>query len=91
MSPGYIYGKPLEHFSIIRRKQSHESFKTAEHFGGEMKHFSNDTLQDLDPESDREEELADMPVLEGVMQALKTGTSVTLEPCARARRIDVPA
>ena len=91
VSPGFMFGKSLEHQVTIGEKQSHQSFRNTDHFGGEMKYFSDCILQGLDPEPDAEEGFADMRVLEGILEALKSGKPVTLAPFTRSRRIDTTA
>ncbi len=88
LNPGYMYGKPLEQKITIGESITRNSFKNTDHFGGEMKYFSDCILNGTDPEPDGEEGLADVRVLEGIMQALKSGQSVTLPPFSRSRRID---
>ena len=61
MNPGYIYGKPLEQFLKFQTKEQHESFKNTDHFGGEMKYFSDCILNSREPEPDGYEGLADEP------------------------------
>ena len=89
MSPGFMYGKPLEQAVTIGESKTHESFKNTDHFGGEMKYFSDCILNDEDPEPDAEEGYADVRVLEGILQALRTKAPVPLEPFTRTRRIDM--
>lgn len=91
MNPGFIYGKPLEQQITIGEKQSEKSFKNTDHFGGEMKYFSHCLLHNLDPEPDGEEGYADVRVLEAVLQAVKQGGPVKLEPFTRSKRIDPAA
>ncbi len=88
MSPGYMYGVPLEQQTTIGQKEKEKSFKNTDHFGGEMKYFSDCILNGTDPEPDGEEGYADVRVLEGVLRALKSGTSERLEPFERSKRID---
>ncbi len=82
MSPGYMYGVSLEQQTTIGQKQKEKSFKNTDHFGGEMKYFSDCILNGTDPEPDGEEGYADVRVLEGILRALKSGRSETLEPFA---------
>ena len=89
MDPGYMYGKPLRQSVTIGESTKQNSFKNTDHFGGEMKYFSDCILNDRDPEPDAEEGYADMRVLEGILRAMKTGESQTLEPFTRSKRIDV--
>jgi predicted dehydrogenase len=88
VQPGYTYGKSLEHFLTVGDKEDKISYKSTDHFGGEMKYFSDCILHDIDPEPDAEEGLADVRVLEAIQQALATGQVQTLAPFARSKRID---
>ena len=91
LDPAYMFGKPLEQTLAIGEKKSKESFKNTDHFGGELKYFSDCILNNVDPEPDGEEGFADVRVLEGILEALKTGKSVTLKPLTRTKRIDTKA
>jgi predicted dehydrogenase len=91
MNPGYMYGKPLEHTVTLGESKSHESFKNTDHFGGELRYFSDCILNGQDPEPDGEEGYADVRVLEGIVEAIKTGGPVKLEPFTRTKRIDTKA
>ena len=91
MSPSYIYGKPLAQTITVGEKSRNESFKNTDHFGGELKYFSDCILSGKDPEPDAEEGYADVRVLEGILEALKTGAPVKLKPFTRSRRIDTQA
>ncbi|QGZ67071.1 Gfo/Idh/MocA family protein [Paraburkholderia acidisoli] len=88
MQPCYTYGKPLEQVVTIGQDEQTHSFKNTDHFGGEMKYFSDCILNNTEPEPDAEEGYADVRVLEGIVKALQTGGPVKLEPFARSRRID---
>ena len=88
LDPAYMFGQALEQTTAIGEKKSKESFKNTDHFGGELKYFSNCILNNLDIEPDAEEGFADVRVLEGIMQALDSGKSVTLPPFTRTKRID---
>jgi predicted dehydrogenase len=91
MNPGFMYGKPLERTVTLGESKNHESFKNTDHFGGELHYFSDCILNDKDPEPDGEEGYADVRVLEGIVQAIKTGAAVKLEPFTRTKRIDTKA
>jgi predicted dehydrogenase len=88
VQPGYTYGKSLEHFLTIGEKKDNITYKNIDHFGGEMKYFSDCILHEIDPEPDAEEGLADVRVLEAIQRSLKTGEMQTLPPFARSKRID---
>lgn len=91
LDPAYVFGKGLEQTVSIGEEKSKESFKNTDHFGGELKYFSNCILNDLDVEPDGEEGFADVRVLEGILKALDSRQSVKLEPFTRSKRIDVEA
>ena len=91
VNPGYMYGKPLEQAITLGETKSRESFKNTDHFGGQMKYFSDCILNDREVEPDGEEGFADVRVLEGVLKALNTGAPVVLEPFTRTKRIDTSA
>ena len=91
LDPAYMFGQPVEQTLAVGQDKSKKSFKNTDHFGGEMKYFSDCILQGTDPEPDGEEGLADVRVLEGVLAALKSGGSIKLAPFTRAKRIDTEA
>lgn len=91
LDPAYMFGKSLEQVTMIGEKSSSQSFKNTDHFGGELKYFSDCILNDIEPEPNGEEGYADVRVLEGILEALETGGSVQLKPFTRTRRIDTEA
>jgi predicted dehydrogenase len=88
VQPGYTYGESLEHSLTIGEKKDNITYKGTDHFGGEMKYFSDCILHEIDPEPDAEEGLADVRVLEAIQRSLKTGEAQTLPPFARSKHID---
>ncbi len=93
LNPAYTFGHPLRQVTVIGEKESEEKFKNTDHFGGEMKYFSQCILSNQDPEPDAEEGLADVRVLEAIEKSLKTGQPVSLRPALippfeRSRRIN---
>ncbi|WP_347558903.1 Gfo/Idh/MocA family oxidoreductase [Robbsia sp. KACC 23696] len=91
MQPCYTYGKPLEQVVTIGQDESTQSFKNTDHFGGELKYFSECIIENRQPEPDVEEGYADVRVIEGIVQALETKAAVPLAPFTRTRRIDTKA
>ena len=88
LHPAYTFGKGLDQTIVIGEKKEEHSFKNTDHFGGELKYFSECILHDEHPEADGEEGFADVRVLEGIQTALESGKSVELTPFKRSRRID---
>ncbi|MBV9999769.1 MAG: Gfo/Idh/MocA family oxidoreductase [Verrucomicrobia bacterium] len=91
LDPAYMFGQPMEQTVTIGQDKRTKSFKSTDHFGGELKYFSDCILNGTDPEPDGEEGYADVRVLEGVLEALKSGGAVQLPPFTRTRRIDTKA
>jgi predicted dehydrogenase len=79
LNPGFIYGKPLEHFSTIGTEEDHKSFKNTDHFGGELKYFSQCILDGTEPEPNGREGLADVRVMEAIVRSLQSGHFETVE------------
>jgi len=88
VNPGYMYGKPLEHFLKFQTEEKHESFKNTDHFGGEMKYFSDCILHDKDPEPDGYEGLADVCVMGAIVRSLQSGHFERIEPVNIQRRVE---
>ena len=84
--PAYQVAKAMEHKRIVEKKTSEESFKETDHFGGELKYFSDCILQGTDPEPDGEEGMLDVRVLEAIERALQTGEVQKLAPYKRTKR-----
>ncbi len=88
VSPEYTYGKSIEYDLTLGQDKKHETFKSTDHFGGELKYFSDCILNDKDPEPDGEEGLLDVRFIEPIVRALETETKQTLAPVQRSKRID---
>jgi predicted dehydrogenase len=88
LNPCYTFGKGLSQTITIGEKIEEQTFKNTDHFGGELKYFSECILNDEAPEPNGEEGFADVRVLEGIVAALKSGGPVELAPFQRSRRID---
>ncbi|MBV9491853.1 MAG: Gfo/Idh/MocA family oxidoreductase [Verrucomicrobia bacterium] len=91
LDPAYMFGQPMEQIVTMGQEKSKKSFKNTDHFGGELKYFSDCILNGTDPEPDGDEGFADVRVLEGILEALKSGGPVRLPPFTRTKRIDTEA
>ncbi len=87
VNPGYMYGSPLEIASKYGKEEKHTSFKNTDHFGGEMRYFSNCILSNHDPEPDGNEGLADVRVIEAILRSLHSGRFEPVEQTAIHHRI----
>ena len=84
--PAYQVGMAMKHELTVEKKTSTKSFEKTDHFGGELKYFSDCIREDRRPEADGEEGLLDVRVLAAIERALETGTVQTLAPYHRKRR-----
>lgn len=88
LDPAYTFGKELSQIITTGEKKDERSFKNTDHFGGELKYFSECILNNEGPEPNGEEGFADVRVLEGIIAALDSGKSMELAPFERSRRIE---
>jgi predicted dehydrogenase len=84
--PAFGMNVAMNHVTTINKSESKESFPKTDHFGGELKYFSDCIIKDKQPEADGEEGMLDIRVLEAAERALKTGQAQKLAPYARKRR-----
>lgn len=84
--PAYGVGAKIEHVVTIGTRKTSETFPATDHFGGELRYFSDCILSNGHPEADGEEGLLDVRVLEAVEESLKSGQAVKLKPYDRKRR-----
>ncbi|HEX8325825.1 MAG TPA: Gfo/Idh/MocA family oxidoreductase [Tepidisphaeraceae bacterium] len=88
LDPAYGMGKAKTYELIVGGKPTTKTFKPTDHFGGELRYFSDCVLNGVDPEPDGEEGLLDVRIVEAAVESLKTGRPVKLPPYERNRRID---
>ena len=87
--PAYQVGVAIKHQLTVNKSESSESFKKTDHFGGELKYFSQCILEDRQPEPDGEEGMLDVRVLAAIEQSLLTGAVQKLAPVYRSKRPDI--
>ncbi len=88
-SPAYQVGSAMAHEVTSDKKKSSESFPATDHFGGELKYFSDCILNGREPEADGEEGMLDVRVLEAIQASLKTGLPQKLASFHRSKRINL--
>jgi predicted dehydrogenase len=84
--PAYQVGMKIEHEVKVGKESSKESFKKTDHFGGELKYFSNCIVNGSNPEPSGEEGMLDVRVLVAIEESLKMNRPVPLAPYTRSRR-----
>ena len=89
LKPAYGFGKPKELTLTVDKKETSETFKPTDHFGGELKYFSDCILSGRDPEPDGEEGLIDVGIIEAIVKSIETNAPIAIAPSGRAKRIDV--
>jgi len=89
LEPAYGYHERSEETLTIHGKTKATSTPQHDQFAPELLHFSNCILEDLEPEPSGEEGLADVQILESIVQSAALGRKVTLNPVQRAQRPSV--
>ena len=85
-NPAFGMNTAMKHVITMGKSKSEESFPKTDHFGGELKYFSDCILHGEHPEADGEEGMLDIRVIAAVERALSTGQPQVLEPYTRRRR-----
>jgi predicted dehydrogenase len=84
--PAYHVGSAIELKTVVGKDASTKRYKKTDHFGGELKYFSDCVMNGDRPEPDGEEGLLDVRVLVAIEESLQTNRPVQLEARARSRR-----
>ena len=84
--PAFGMNAAMKHVITVNKSKTEESFPRTDHFGGELRYFSNCILHDQHPEADGEEGMLDVRVVAAVERALETGMPQRLAPYSRRRR-----
>jgi predicted dehydrogenase len=84
--PAFGMNKGMKHITTIGESKREDSYPATDHFGGELKYFSDCILENRQPEADGEEGLLDVRVIAAVERALGTGQLQTLPPYERSKR-----
>jgi predicted dehydrogenase len=82
VEPAFDYASGLEHYLTIDDDTKHRAFEKRDHFAPQLVYFSDCVLGDRDPGPDGAEGVADVRVVEAILQAAKTDRAVSLEPRA---------
>lgn len=84
--PAFGVGSQMKHILTIGKKKEEKTYEKTDHFGGELKYFSDCILEGRYPEADGEEGMLDVRIMEAVEQALLTGVPQALPPYTRKKR-----
>ncbi|HEX2735790.1 MAG TPA: Gfo/Idh/MocA family oxidoreductase [Polyangiaceae bacterium] len=80
VEPAYEYAEGLQHFLTVEEQTHHRSFPKSDQFAPEIMHFSDCILHDHEPKPSAAEAIADLRVIEALLESVQTGRPVTLEP-----------
>jgi predicted dehydrogenase len=85
--PAYQAGLAPEHVRTTGKRRCTETFPRIDHFGAELKYFSECILERRSAESNGEDGLLDVRVIAAIELALQTGQVQMLEPYHPSRRV----
>jgi predicted dehydrogenase len=89
LSPAYDYSVPLAYELVIgdhKPKPKRKKFAKHDQFGAELEYFSDCILRDREPEPSGVEGLADIRVIQAILQSAKARKPVQLRPFERRAR-----
>jgi predicted dehydrogenase len=86
LDPAYEYAGELKEYLTIEGKTKEKTYSKSDQFAPELVYFSRCILEDREPEPSGEEGLADVRVLEAIVEAARTGQGVKLAPFTRKKR-----
>ncbi len=86
LQPAFDYHREYKVWLKIEGKESQSTVHKVDQFGGEIEYFSGCVLNDTEPEPSGYEGLADVRVIEALLQSARTGRPVKLEPFEKSSR-----
>jgi predicted dehydrogenase len=86
LDPAYEYAGELKEYLTIDGKTKEKTYRKRDQFAPELVYFSRCILEDREPEPSGEEGLADVRVLEAIVEAARSGKGVELAPFRRTKR-----
>ena len=86
LDPAYSYHGELHEFFTVNGHTEETTTPLHDQFAPELVHFSDCILQGLDPEPAGEEGLADVRILEAIVESSALGRRITLSPFERSQR-----
>ncbi len=89
VEPAYEYTTGLTHHLTLDGKTTCTTFAPRDQFAPEIVHFSRCVLEGSEPEPSGEEGLADVRVMQAILDAAKQRKAVSLTPFLRRQRPDL--
>lgn len=89
MHPAYDYHSELKLIINIAGKKNETPFKKVDQFGAEIEYFSDCILQNKEPEPSGHEGLADIRIVQALLESMRSGHPVKLDPYELKHRPDL--
>lgn len=86
MDPAFDYHSEYKLCVQAEGKDSSNSIRKVDQFGAEIEYFSDCILNDKEPEPSGYEGLADVRIVDALLESMRTGAAVRLEPFEKQRR-----
>ena len=86
LDPAYEYAVGLAYRMKVGERETKKKFGKSDQFAPELLYFSDCVLNDREPEPSGEEGLADVRIIEGMLQSISSGRPVRLEMDQRKDR-----
>ncbi|HEX4228145.1 MAG TPA: Gfo/Idh/MocA family oxidoreductase [Bryobacteraceae bacterium] len=86
LKPSFEYGEKPKMTLTVDGKEQEITFHTTDQFGGEIEYFSRCILEDKEPEPSGYEGLADIRIIQALLESMRAGQPVNLAPYTRDLR-----
>ena len=86
MKPAFDYHSPAKITTKIDDKETEKTFDQVDQFGGEIEYFSRCILENSHPEPDGYEGLADIRIVQALLESIRAGKTVKLGHFEKAQR-----
>ncbi len=86
MKPAFDYHEPLRMTLKIGDREKETKFNKTDQFGGEVEYFSRCVLENTEPEPSGYEGMADIRIVEALLQSMRSGQPVKLGPFEKRSR-----
>ncbi|MBV9155143.1 MAG: Gfo/Idh/MocA family oxidoreductase [Acidobacteriaceae bacterium] len=86
LQPAYDYHEQLKMKIKIEGKEKETAFDKVDQFGAELEYFSQCVLDNTDPEPSGYEGLADVRIVQALLESMRSGRPVKLEPFEKKTR-----
>ena len=86
LDPGFSYHSEITMRLKVEGKKDETTFDKVDQFGGEIEYFSECVLNDSEPEPNGYEGLADVRIVEALLESMRSGAPVKLAPFEKRNR-----